>query len=272
LSSISGTFDKADYPAVKAAFIKMYGQPHQIDTPASMLAKAMARMSPEAQVSMRSSAAATSQDESGEFLVWQGNKAEIHLNLGRGDGNFVFSPNLWAKGVFVKADAVARMEVVEEPPIPPIPIEKLTKTLRVETSHGPVEFERGDLIDIGDLSYKFIQKGDEYEYSYTFDNSQVWLVVLGIDLDDQGQDDTIAEVEKIWKNWKQPRDWEPFPFGWSQALFGRPKENSVGIVLGHQSFQGNGNQAQGNGNQADHAASLRAPSTRPYRSHTKHTS
>jgi hypothetical protein len=233
LGNIYAQFGKTDYSFVKAAFIKMYGQPHQIDTPASLDAKMRARMSPEEQMSIRPSVI-RSQDQNGEFLTWQGNKTEIRLNVEGDDGTFVFSPNMRARG----AIAMSTIEVlpVEEPPIPPIPIEKLAKTLRVKTTRGPVEFERGDLIDIGTLSYKFIQRGDEYEYSYAFDNTQVWLVGLGMDLEDQKLEDIVGEILEGMKNWTQPKDWQPFTFGWSQALYGRRKGNSVDFLPADPQF------------------------------------
>jgi hypothetical protein len=189
LANIYAGFGKADFAFVKAAFINMYGQPHQTDT------------------------------QDGECLLWTGNKAEIRLNESRGDAAFVISPNMRARG----ATSVATVEDLPEvrPPIPTIPIEKLPKTLRIKTSRGIWEVERGDLMDIGTLSYKFIQKGNDYQYLYTFDNNKVWFVGLG----GLGPGDSrktpeahIAQVQEVEKNSTQPRDWWPFGFGWGQSL------------------------------------------------------
>ena len=63
LINIYGTFARADYPSVKIAFIRLYGQPHRIDTLAGE-----------------------------ESLFWGGNKAQIHLSVFGNGGNFGFSP------------------------------------------------------------------------------------------------------------------------------------------------------------------------------------
>ena len=63
LIDIYGAFGRADYPSVKRAFIKLYGQPHRIDTLAGE-----------------------------ESLSWGGNKAQIHLGVFGNSGNFGFSP------------------------------------------------------------------------------------------------------------------------------------------------------------------------------------
>ena len=62
LINIYGTFARADYPSVKIAFIRLYGQPHRIDTLAGE-----------------------------ESLFWGGNKAQIHLSVFRDGGNFGLS-------------------------------------------------------------------------------------------------------------------------------------------------------------------------------------
>ena len=62
LIDIYGAFGRADYPSVKRAFIKLYGQPHRIDTL-----------------------------EGGESLSWRGNKVQIHLSVFRDGGNFGIS-------------------------------------------------------------------------------------------------------------------------------------------------------------------------------------
>ena len=63
LINIYGTFARADYPSMKIAFIRLYGQPHRIDTLAGE-----------------------------ESLFWGGNKAQIHLGVFGNGGNFGFSP------------------------------------------------------------------------------------------------------------------------------------------------------------------------------------
>ena len=63
LINIYGTFARADYPSLKIAFIRLYGQPHRIDTLAGE-----------------------------ESLFWGGNKAQIHLGVFGNGGNFGFSP------------------------------------------------------------------------------------------------------------------------------------------------------------------------------------
>jgi len=63
LINIYGTFARADYPSLKIAFIRLYGQPHRIDTLAGE-----------------------------ESLFWEGNKAQIHLGVFGNSGNFGFSP------------------------------------------------------------------------------------------------------------------------------------------------------------------------------------
>ena len=63
LINIYGTFARADYPSVKIAFVRLYGQPHRIDTLAGQ-----------------------------ESLFWGGNKAQIHLGVSGNGGNFGFSP------------------------------------------------------------------------------------------------------------------------------------------------------------------------------------
>lgn len=63
LINIYGTFARADYPSLKIAFIRLYGQPHRIDTFAGE-----------------------------ESLFWGGNKAQIHLGVFGNGGNFGFSP------------------------------------------------------------------------------------------------------------------------------------------------------------------------------------
>ena len=63
LINIYGTFARADYPSLKIAFIRLYGQPHRIDTLAGE-----------------------------ESLFWEGNKAQIHLGVFGNGGNFGFSP------------------------------------------------------------------------------------------------------------------------------------------------------------------------------------
>jgi len=62
LINIYGAFAKADYPSVKKVFIKLYGQPHRIDTL-----------------------------EGEESLSWRGNKVQIHLSVFRDGGNFGIS-------------------------------------------------------------------------------------------------------------------------------------------------------------------------------------
>ena len=62
LINIYGAFARADYPSVKKAFIKLYGQPHRIDTL-----------------------------EGEESLSWRGNKVQIHLSVFRDGGNFGIS-------------------------------------------------------------------------------------------------------------------------------------------------------------------------------------
>ena len=63
LINIYGTFARADYPSLKIAFIRLYGQPHRIDTLAGE-----------------------------ESLFWRGNKAQIRLGVFGNGGNFGFSP------------------------------------------------------------------------------------------------------------------------------------------------------------------------------------
>jgi len=63
LINIYGTFARADYPSLKIAFIRLYGQPHRIDTLAGE-----------------------------ESLFWGGNKAQIYLGVFGNSGNFGFSP------------------------------------------------------------------------------------------------------------------------------------------------------------------------------------
>ena len=63
LINIYGTFARADYPSLKIAFIRLYGQPHRIDTLAGE-----------------------------ESLFWGGNKAQIHLGVFGNSGNFGLSP------------------------------------------------------------------------------------------------------------------------------------------------------------------------------------
>jgi hypothetical protein len=63
LINIYGTFARANYPSLKIAFIRLYGQPHRIDTLAGE-----------------------------ESLFWEGNKAQIHLGVFGNGGNFGFSP------------------------------------------------------------------------------------------------------------------------------------------------------------------------------------
>jgi len=72
LANIYASFNRADFGFVKAAFVKMFGQPHKTDSPP--------------------------QGESGEFLSWIGNKAEIRLSVLRDDAAFVISPNMIARG------------------------------------------------------------------------------------------------------------------------------------------------------------------------------
>jgi hypothetical protein len=72
LANITAAFKKPEFDFVKAAFIKMYGHPHQ--------------------------ATSSPQVESGEFLSWIGNKAMIRLTLLRDDASFVISPNPFARG------------------------------------------------------------------------------------------------------------------------------------------------------------------------------
>ena len=62
LINIYGAFAKADYPSVKKVFIKLYGQPHRIDTL-----------------------------EGEESLSWRGNQVQIHLSVFRDGGNFGIS-------------------------------------------------------------------------------------------------------------------------------------------------------------------------------------
>src|SRR5215469_18518376 len=63
LINIYGRFARADYPSLKIAFIRLYGQPHRVDTLAGE-----------------------------ESLFWGGNKAQIHLGVSGNGGNFGFSP------------------------------------------------------------------------------------------------------------------------------------------------------------------------------------
>jgi hypothetical protein len=63
LINIYGTFARADYPSLKIAFVRLYGQPHRIDTLAGE-----------------------------ETLFWGGNEAQIHLGVFGNGGNFGFSP------------------------------------------------------------------------------------------------------------------------------------------------------------------------------------
>jgi hypothetical protein len=62
LINIYGAFAKADYPSVKKAFIKLYGQPDRIDT-----------------------------REGEESLSRRGNKVQIHLSVFRDGGYFGIS-------------------------------------------------------------------------------------------------------------------------------------------------------------------------------------
>jgi hypothetical protein len=63
LINIYGTFAKADYPSLKIAFVRLYGQPHRINTLAGE-----------------------------ESLFWEGNKAQVYLGFFGNGGNFGFSP------------------------------------------------------------------------------------------------------------------------------------------------------------------------------------
>ena len=72
LTNIYAAFHKTDFAHVKAAFVKMYGRPH--------------RTGPQPN------------GESGEFLTWTGNRAEISLHVLRDDAAFVIMPNLIARG------------------------------------------------------------------------------------------------------------------------------------------------------------------------------
>jgi len=63
LINIYGRFARADYPSLKIAFIRLYGQPHRIDTRAGE-----------------------------ESLFWGGNKSQIRLGVFGNGGNFEFLP------------------------------------------------------------------------------------------------------------------------------------------------------------------------------------
>ena len=110
---------------------------------------------------------------SGEQLNWLGPKTVMELKVFGDEASFMVSST--TPDAAFGMGATVKFPPAPDPPIPPIPIEKLPKTVRVKTRKGVWEFERGDLMDIGTLSYKFIQKGDEYQYSYTFDNSKVMV-------------------------------------------------------------------------------------------------
>ena len=68
LGNIYASFGKADFAFVKAAFIRMYGQPHHVA------------------------------DQGDEYLTWIGNKALIRLYESGDDAAFVISPNMRARG------------------------------------------------------------------------------------------------------------------------------------------------------------------------------
>ena len=94
LARISSEFDKADYAFVKAAFVKVYGQPHGT--------------------------------EEGGTLRWTGNKAEIRLNV----GFFSISPNMVARGVIRKVTIEARLLPPSSAVKPPA-YELYTETARI---------------------------------------------------------------------------------------------------------------------------------------------
>jgi hypothetical protein len=69
LMNTYASFDKTEFAFVKAAFIKMYGQPHHVDDFGG-----------------------------GEHLTWTGNKAEVRVSVIGDNAAFVISPNMRARG------------------------------------------------------------------------------------------------------------------------------------------------------------------------------
>jgi hypothetical protein len=89
LGSVYAEFGKDDFPFVKAAIIKMFGPPHQSGNPAAK------------------------EEPAAECLSWQGNKAEIRLNVLREKGMFVIEPNFLSRGWKVKTEATIEFKPVQ---------------------------------------------------------------------------------------------------------------------------------------------------------------
>jgi len=77
LGNIYAEFDASDYPFVKAAFIRRFGEPHSTQAPFG--------------------------DQPGEMLNWAGNKAMIRITVLRDKGGFVLSPNFFARGATLES-------------------------------------------------------------------------------------------------------------------------------------------------------------------------
>lgn len=83
----------------------------------------------------------------------------------------------------------------------------LKKTKTVTTSKGDIEIARGDLINPGVVSYEFSRQEDgSTTYSYTLDNSEVYILKLG------EQADVVRGEKRITT---QPTNWFPFSSGWN---------------------------------------------------------
>jgi hypothetical protein len=86
-------------------------------------------------------------------------------------------------------------------------IVKLTKT--VMTSRGGLEIARGDMINIGAVTYKYSQSGQGYEYAYTLDNTEAATVRIGRDPGSLGkvsgsQPSGWMGGGNAWAAWKNP--------------------------------------------------------------------
>lgn len=85
------------------------------------------------------------------------------------------------------------------------------RTKTIKTSHGDVTIERGDLIDIGAFTYKWSRSGDRYKYTYIFDNSQLYMMRIGVPEDHDFSIGATSEAPKgwlfggtDWGRWKEP--------------------------------------------------------------------
>jgi hypothetical protein len=86
-------------------------------------------------------------------------------------------------------------------------IVKRTKT--VMTSRGGLEIARGDMINVGAVTYKYSQSGQGYEYAYTLDNSEAATVRIGRDPGSLGkvsgsQPSGWMGGGNAWAAWKNP--------------------------------------------------------------------